>query len=238
MCHKKSGTHSLIFHSAQRQNITTVTLDCNNTNIITATETFSLSVCKQLTRIPSTHVPTRYIQLSDRIGALWEGDKPKWNPIVNVVGEKPWDSPLGPYKRMSQLPQYFTLADAAEQRGCLAAACCWRRPEQSQTSDSSEAGWGRRLNFKKDLTLINFCLFGFVVSLFSFKSEKLHQCQSCSSKDICLSLDIFAVSENLNICKIWRRAGFSRQVREFLKISVLTDHLQLKRKSYHFLVTL
>ena len=129
------------------------------------------------------------------------------------------------------MPQCFTLEDAAEQRGCLAAACCWRRPEQSQTSDSSEAGWGRRLNFKKDLTLINFCLFGFVVSLFSFKSEKLHQCKSCSSKDICLSLDIFAVSENLNICKIWRRAGFSRQVREFLKISVLTDHLQLKRKS-------
>ena len=95
------------------------------------------------------------------------------------------------------MSQCFTLEDAAEQRGCLAAACCWRRPEQSQTSDSSEAGWGRRLNFKKDLTLINFCLFGFVVSLFSFKSEKLHQCKSCSSKDICLSLDIFAVSETL-----------------------------------------
>ena len=79
--------------------------------------------------------------------------------------------------------------------------------------------------------MINFCLFVFVVSLFSFKSEKLHQCKSCSSKDICLSLDIFAVSENLNICKIWSRTGFSRQVSEFLKISVLTDHLQLERKS-------
>ena len=36
---------------------------------------------------------------------------------------------------------------------------------------------------------------------------------------------------NLNICKIWSRTGFSRQVSEFLKISVLTDHLQLERKS-------
>ena len=84
-------------------------------------------------------------------------------------------------------------------------------------------GWmGKKIKFQKGF---NFdCLFW-------FNSEKLHQCKSCSSKDICLSLELFGVFENLYICKIWRRAGFSRQVREFLKITVLTNHLQLERKS-------
>ena len=42
------------------------------------------------------------------------------------------------------MSQCFTLADAAEQRGCLAAACCLRHPEQSQTSDSLEAKYEKK----------------------------------------------------------------------------------------------
>ena len=72
------------------------------------------------------------------------------------------------------MSQCFTLADAAEQRGCLVAACCWRRPEQSQTSDSSEAGWGRRLNFIKDLTLI-VC---FDLTLRNFTNAKVAQAKT------------------------------------------------------------